>query len=176
MGGSVAVSNAKDSARKEALASCPTAVSQTTSPSSTPSSTSSANTFSTTELAWGSVMSDPLPSSGCPANRKSNSTIYTSVNGPQKWRIYCGFDMPGFDMIQTNTPSIELCIETCANWNLAFTSGPACKGVAFVPSYILGQPEAGSPPSDCFLKSNASNALLSDKSTDPIEYDSVIVQ
>jgi hypothetical protein len=125
-------------------------------------------------MAWGPVLKSPLPYTGCEDGK--NATIYSSFNGPQNWQIFCGFDMPSNDLIQTNTPNLDLCIETCANWNVQGIT-PTCMGVAFVPKFILGgQDSAANGPSDCYLKSNATIGLLSDKSQDEDVFVSVISQ
>lgn len=174
VGGSIAVKNAKDASKAQLAELSASLAVFTSAASQGASSTATSAQFAVTNLAWGPVLESPLPYTGCP---QANTTLYTSISGPQTWRIYCQLDMPGNDMLLTNTPNLQLCIETCANWNMQKDSVKiSCKGVVFIPNDILGAHERTIGPSDCYLKSNASLALLTDRTGRRSEYVSVMLR
>ena len=172
VGGSLAVNNAKmqclqsnaSAAQAQSTSSSATSASSaisSASATSTASSSSSAASTSAASTAWGPLATQ-LPYTGCPGN---NNTIYTSTLNPSKFQIVCGMDIPftsTSDLISAVTPTYELCMELCANWNdQGKNNGNAtvlCKGIAFIPSHVNGDGQGN--PIDCVLKSYATGLIV----------------
>lgn len=156
--------------------STPSTSSSATSTSSTSSSTSSSSTSSTSSAsssstsmvgmagttAWGPLQT-AFPYTGCP---DINGTTYTTViDSTAKFNIVCGLDIPNTgssDLLNTITPTFELCMETCASWNAQGRvnggANKSCAGVAFIPSHVNG--DGGGKPIECVLKNYAVNLFV----------------
>jgi hypothetical protein len=106
---------------------------------------------STSPLPAASPATDTICSSGSPT--------YEALWGyNQNFTLYCNFDLTPSDLLGVTSPSLEACINTCADWNGRRNANVTenCTAVSFIPSWYNATGKVasrkGKNPGNCFLK------------------------